>query len=456
MGHVRSWGCFSRMGEDYPHLTTSAPKSASLARDLYGPKIAVVGDMSSLHLLTIPLMVTSSLVACVEMDPEFERDQSAIVGGSDVEISAFPYQISMQDSGGFHYCGGSILSEKWIITATHCVVDAFAGTKIVAGITRLSAPGEGQTVNALRAISFPGYTGEDGKDFALVELAQPLELNGTTVKAIRPLTKPNTAIDAPAVMATVSGWGTLTSGGSSPDVLQSVQVPIVSLAEASAAYQQTLSSDELAAGIVGKDSCQGDSGGPLVVTDPSTNEVFLAGVVSWGFGCGDAGYPGIYARVTSFTDFIEQHAGGPPTAVAEANESAFVNEDVILSGELSVDTGAGTIVSYSWAQTQGDAVELNASVATPIFVAPATAQQLSFELTVVDNSGQSSTASVTIDIKSMGGGDDGGGEDGDGPANPPGGGDIVGGCSTSGGSSGSAALFLLSALFFWRRRKMCS
>ena len=87
-----------------------------------------------------------------------------------------------------------------------------------------------------------------------------------------------------------------------------VDVPLISQSAAQNAYsQESLTSDQLAAGAADRDSCQGDSGGPLTVS--STRGTLLAGVVSWGYGCGDARYPGMYARVSSFTSWITQTTG---------------------------------------------------------------------------------------------------------------------------------------------------
>lgn len=257
-----------------------------------------------------------ALNGCVAADLGGDDGADKIVGGTNADITEFPWQISMQTPSGFHFCGGSILDSEWILTASHCVDgQSPSDFRIVAGITRVSQSSSGQIRNVAQIVMFPGYvTPENGKDVALVRLSTPLTLNSTTVKAIPIVTAADATagLTNPGVNTTVTGWGTLSSGGSSPDNLQKVTVPVISNADADAAYTTiSITADQLAAGLLGvggKDSCQGDSGGPLVVQTASGAK--LAGVVSWGFGCADPRFPGMYARVSSFEQFITSRGGG--------------------------------------------------------------------------------------------------------------------------------------------------
>ncbi|ROT77357.1 putative trypsin-1-like [Penaeus vannamei] len=104
--------------------------------------------------------------------------------------------------------------------------------------------------------------------------------------------------------ATATGWGTTSSGGSSSDTLREVDVTVLSnTACQSGSYGSAIKDTMLCAGSTGKDSCQGDSGGPLVFKDGGGNYDQI-GVVSWGYGCGARGYPGVYTRVNSYLDWI--------------------------------------------------------------------------------------------------------------------------------------------------------
>lgn len=262
-----------------------------------------------------------ALVGCAPGAPEQDEfDETAddrgheIVGGTQTTIENRPWQISLQ-SGGSHFCGGTILGASWILTANHCVDGSSASSlRVVAGATNRNGSG-GQTRNVSQIIRFSGYvTPEQGKDIALLKLATPLDLSGSKAKAIPYATATTVANGRTnaGIVATVSGWGTLSSGSSSlPSNLQTVDVPLVSNSAADQAYPESITADQLGAGIIGvggKDSCQGDSGGPLVVPNGQGTFV-LAGVVSWGYGCGDAQYPGMYARVSSFASWIQQNTG---------------------------------------------------------------------------------------------------------------------------------------------------
>ena len=108
-------------------------------------------------------------------------------------------------------------------------------------------------------------------------------------------------------MGTISGWGALVEGGGAPEVLQTVDVPIVTKSECSKAYQTWggIPEGQICAAFPagGKDTCQGDSGGPLVIAGRQ------AGIVSWGNGCARKGYPGVYTEVAAFRDWVVKHAG---------------------------------------------------------------------------------------------------------------------------------------------------
>jgi trypsin len=250
--------------------------------------------------------------------------EEPIVGGTNANIADYPWQVSLQiksGSGGSHICGGSILNESWILTAQHCTDGSSASQlRIAAGMSKLSqASSTGQVRNVAKIVSFPGYTdASKGKDIALLQLSTPLNLSSPNVKAIPIMTQAlaDSGLTAPGVAATVTGWGTLSSNGSSPDTLQRVSVPLLSNSKAQSAYtSETITSDQLAAGDMtngGKDSCQGDSGGPLVVPN-GQGGVVLAGVVSWGYGCADKQYPGMYARVSSFATWINSYATTTPS-----------------------------------------------------------------------------------------------------------------------------------------------
>ena len=109
----------------------------------------------------------------------------------------------------------------------------------------------------------------------------------------------------------ITGWGRQAFNGKSSDVLREADVEIKSNEECGQAFDKVVSITEqyLCAGSVGstKDSCQGDSGGPLMQIDPKNKRYYLTGVVSFGRRCATPGFPGVYARVSYFLDWITQN-----------------------------------------------------------------------------------------------------------------------------------------------------
>jgi secreted trypsin-like serine protease len=264
--------------------------------------------------LCLGLSLSALAPACAMDSEDIGVTDEEIVGGNATTIAEHPWQISLTSLSGSHFCGGSILSPSWVATAQHCVDGGSADMRVVAGITRRSQQASGQ-IRAFDAITtFPGFTDPtEGRDVSLLHLATPLDLSGTNARAIPLVTAADASAGATStgVVATVTGWGTLTEGGQSlPDVLQEVDVHIVSNAEASADYGFTISADQLAAGEPsgGKDSCQGDSGGPLTVQFGGATK--LAGAVSWGNGCAEADFPGLYGRISSFASYVTARVNG--------------------------------------------------------------------------------------------------------------------------------------------------
>ncbi|TSC25262.1 trypsin-like serine protease [Corallococcus sp. Z5C101001] len=239
-----------------------------------------------------------------------------IVGGANTTIAQNPWQVSLQSSGGSHFCGGTIINESWILTAQHCVNSGGSISKpgrVVAGITKRSGSSAGQIRTVSQVFVYPGYVDANvGKDAALLKLSSPLDLSGANAKAIPRVTEEDEAagVTNAGVIARVTGWGTLSSGSSSlPDTLQTVNVALITNASAQSSYpSETIGADQLGAASPGKDSCQGDSGGPLTVLKGGTQ--VLAGIVSWGYGCADARYPGMYGRVSSFENWITNTLNG--------------------------------------------------------------------------------------------------------------------------------------------------
>jgi secreted trypsin-like serine protease len=142
-------------------------------------------------------------------------------------------------------------------------------------------------------------------DVMLVRLAEPLRFN----EYITPVCLPNSDLELPSgTKCYTTGWGTLSSGGYMPDVLQQVQVPLISKEACNQPewYDGEITDAMVCAGYEegGKDSCQGDSGGPLVCYHEDS--WLLIGITSWGHGCASELKPGVYTNVAKVPEWVKR------------------------------------------------------------------------------------------------------------------------------------------------------
>ncbi|XP_044265431.1 chymotrypsin-like [Tribolium madens] len=233
--------------------------------------------------------------------PIKHRPSPKIIGGQEAIPHSIPYQTFLEvyaESEGW-YCGGSLISPNYVLTAGHCGVDATEAHVTLGAHKPLQAEDTQVKIVSKEVKVHEKYDGElIINDIAVIKLPEAVTFTDA-IKAVALPSKADADNTFEGETARISGWG-LTDGFGDKvsDVLNYVDVKVISNTKCEEAFGELQDSIVCTSGDEDTGSCSGDSGGPLAINDTQI------GVVSFGIRYCLPGYPSAFSRVTSFLDWI--------------------------------------------------------------------------------------------------------------------------------------------------------
>ncbi|XP_053561165.1 enteropeptidase [Bombina bombina] len=237
-----------------------------------------------------------------------KKNSSKIVGGTDAEMGAWPWVVSLYYNGR-QTCGASLINNEWLVSAAHCVY----GRNLIPSLweailglhTNLNLTYPQTVIRLIDQIVISPHYNRRTKDSDIAMMHLQFKVNFTDY--IQPICLPeNDQVFSPGINCSIAGWGRTQSQGPIPNVLQEAEIPLLTNERCQQQMPEyNITENMLCGGYEqgGIDTCQGDSGGPMMCYD--NQRWILAGVTSFGYGCAQPNRPGVYVRVTKFADWIQ-------------------------------------------------------------------------------------------------------------------------------------------------------
>ncbi|NWJ03500.1 FAXD protein, partial [Crypturellus undulatus] len=238
--------------------------------------------------------------------PGTEHGDARVAGGMFCPRGQCPWQVLIRNSRGEGFCGGSLISSRWVVTAAHCL-DLVRPHHVTVDFDKYQREMGEQKLGVERSWTHPHYDSDNyNSDIALLYLSSEV----TWDEFALPLCLPSPGLAALLTdegrVGTVSGWGAAHERGATMRFLMRVRVPVVSMERCQRAMDRLVTDNMFCAGseTQAEDACKGDSGGPFAM--PYHNTWFLLGIVSWGEGCAQPGKYGVYTRVANYVSWIKE------------------------------------------------------------------------------------------------------------------------------------------------------
>ncbi|XP_043928445.1 transmembrane protease serine 7 [Protopterus annectens] len=233
-----------------------------------------------------------------------------IVGGTDAGEGEWPWQVSLH-FGGTAYCGASVISKGWLLSAAHCFhADRMSDPTQWKAYLGMHSQGHARFISDIKRIIVHEYYNAQNFDYDIAILQLKSTWPDTMSSVIQPICIPSQSqYIRSGEKCWVTGWGRRQeTDDKEPSILQEAEVELVNQTICHLTYG-LITPRMICAGLMSgkKDACKGDSGGPLSCQERGSGKWFLTGIVSFGYGCGKPNFPGVYTRVSKFTPWIQKN-----------------------------------------------------------------------------------------------------------------------------------------------------